>query len=163
MFVYEDLIKKSLFGLKFFKQTWIGKVFGKLLAEYYATIDFEVVNLVIPVPLHWLRYYKRGYNQAEVIATSFCKNTGLPLGKHILRRCRHTRPQKELTDQERMQNLMNAFSINARQKKQIRGKKILLIDDIYTTGTTIDYCSKLLYENGAESVSFLTIAIGNGM
>lgn len=163
MYSYEGRIKKSLFGLKFFNQTWVGEVFGKLLSEYYQNIGFPAVDLVIPIPLHFFRQYKRGYNQAEIIAARFCKELKLDLEARIIRRSKWTKPQKDLSDLERIENMKNAFSIPMQKVKIVKGKKILIIDDIYTTGTTIDCCSKLLYESGAECVYFLTIAIGNGI
>lgn len=163
MYIYEGAVKQSLFGLKFFNQTWIGARFGKLMAEFYKEQCLPEVDLVLPIPLHYFRYLKRGYNQAEILGRHFSEFAHLPYDSHIIWRSKWTKPQKDLSDIERIHNMSNAFSIRKNKQSEIKGKKILLIDDIYTTGTTIDSCSKLLYEYGAENVYFLTIAIGNGI
>jgi competence protein ComFC len=163
MFVYEGKVKKSLFALKFFNQTWIGLSFGKLLAEFYKEQGLPDVDLVIPIPLHFFRRLHRGYNQAEIIGKSFCKYTHYTYASTCIRRHKWTKPQKDLSDVERVWNMENAFSLKKNAENAIKGKKILLIDDIYTTGTTMDSCSKLLYEFGAVKVFCSTIAIGNGI
>ncbi len=161
MYVYEGVIKKSLFGLKFFKHTWIGHKYGKLLAKFYMENQLWEVDLVIPVPLHKGRYIERGYNQAEIITKAFCKEKLLPYNTKILRRIKATTPQKDLTDINRQKNMIKAFKVT--DKSVINNKKILLIDDIYTTGATIDGCAKVLLECGADKIYFLTIAIGKGL
>jgi len=163
MYVYEGAIKKSLFGLKFFHETWVGKTFGQLLAQYYLELELFEVDLVLPIPLHILRRIKRGYNQAEIVGQSFSLYAKLIYESNALLRHKWTKPQKDLTEIERKSNLENAFSLKKSKVDLIKGKRILLIDDIYTTGTTIDSCAKLLYENGANKVYFLTIAIGSGL
>jgi len=161
MFVYNTTVKKSLFGLKFFKHTWIGYVFGKLLAEFYIEENFNKVDMVIPVPLHYYRYLERGYNQAEILTKEFSNVTKIPMELKVLKRFRKTAPQKNLTDRQRCVNTLEAFRVY--NEKRIVGKRILLIDDIYTTGSTIDGCAKALIEKGAKEIYFLTVAIGDGL
>lgn len=163
MLVYNTLTKKSLSGLKFFGYTWIGKIYGKLLAEYFQKWCHYPVDFVIPVPIHWTRYVQRGYNQAEVIAYSFSIYSQLDILPKGLKRIRHTKPQKELNEQERIQNLSLAFKVNKKYISDIQGKNVLIIDDIYTTGSTIDGCTKALRQAGASQVYFLTVAIGDGI
>lgn len=160
VFVYEGLIKKSLFGLKFFKHTWLGYGFGRILAGYYRQENLWNVDLIVPVPLHLFRFMERGYNQAEIIAKNLGQDLKIPCNSRILSRAKVTRPQKDLTDDERFHNLKLAFKVKNRE--EIVGKKILLIDDIYTTGATIDSCAKALLDEGASKVYFLTLAIGRG-
>jgi ComF family protein len=163
MLVYNSFVKKSLFGLKFFNQTWIGKVYGRWLAEYYADSDLPIVDFIIPVPLHYTRYLKRGYNQAELLAKTFCDETGIKLLPKGLQRKGHTKAQKDLSNKQRQVNMIHAFRVNVRYKKLLEGKRVLLIDDIYTTGATIDTCAGELLQSGAKEVFFLTVAIGNGL
>ncbi len=160
VFVYEGIIKKSLFGLKFFKQTWLGERFGRILADYYRHEGLWDVDLIIPVPLHLFRYLERGYNQAEIIARTLGLDLDLPCDSQVLYRKKMTKPQKNLKDDERIHNLDSAFKVKKRDR--IVGKKILLIDDIYTTGATIDSCAKALLDEGASEIYFLTLAIGRG-
>lgn len=103
---------------------------------------------------------ERGYNQAEIIAKNLGQDLKIPCNSRILSRAKVTRPQKDLTDDERFHNLKLAFKVKNRE--EIVGKKILLIDDIYTTGATIDSCAKALLDEGASKVYFLTLAIGRG-
>ncbi|MFQ7550765.1 MAG: ComF family protein [Blautia marasmi] len=114
---------------------------------------------MIPVPLHPKRMEKRGYNQAEIIAGEIGRILQLPVDTKTVVRRVNTKPQKELNDKERRSNLRSAFAV--RQPK-LPWKKILIIDDIYTTGSTVDGVSLALKAAGAEQVYFLTIAIGTG-
>lgn len=163
MFVYNEFLKKSLFGLKFFKHTWIGAEYGKLLGDYYIQQGLPDVDLIIPIPLHMIRYLERGYNQAEIIACELARSINKPIYANCLKRNKNTKPQKDLSDKQRPLNMLKAFRVKAKYSDKIKNKKILLIDDIYTTGATIDGCAKVLLENGAHEVYFLTVAIGDGL
>ena len=99
---------------------------------------------------------KRGYNQAELIAEAFGKQTGLSVEKKLLQRRKNTKPQKDLDPIQRRANMRGAFIT----KSDLQGENILLIDDIYTTGTTIDEAAGALKKAGAGGVYFLVIAIG---
>jgi len=163
MFVYNEFIKKSLFGLKFFKHTWIGHEYGKLLGEYYINQDLGEIDFIVPVPLHKFRNLERGYNQAEIIANSLGTSIEKPMISQCLKRNKNTKPQKDLSDKQRPLNMLKAFKVNNKYINVIKNKKILLVDDIYTTGSTIDGCAKVLIDSGASEVYFLTVAIGDGL
>jgi len=163
MFVYNEFLKKSLFGLKFFKQSWIGAEYGKLLGDYYLEHNLPDVDLIIPVPLHMIRYLERGYNQAEIIARELARSIDKPMYTNYLKRKRNTKPQKDLSDKQRPLNMLKAFRIKRQVSDKIKNKRILLVDDIYTTGATIDGCAKELLDKGAREVYFLTVAIGDGL
>lgn len=117
------------------------------------------IDLLIPIPLHKSRRRKRGFNQAELIAKGLGRELEIPVSANYLLRTRKTSPQKELNDQERKNNLKNAFQV---VNYDVKFKKVLLIDDIYTTGSTIDAAASVLLESGAEKVYFLSISIGRG-
>ena len=102
---------------------------------------------------------KRGYNQAELIANELSQMTHIPVDSDILKRVVNTTPQKELNDKERAKNLKNAFQVN---EYIVQYKKIVLVDDIYTTGATLDACAKALKEAGAEKIYFVAACIGTG-
>lgn len=163
MFVYNDALKKSLFGLKFFKHTWIGKEYGKLLGDYYTQQHLPDIDLIMPIPLHSIRYIERGFNQAEIIASYLAMTIDKPMYNNYIKRSKNTKPQKDLSDKQRPLNMLKAFKVNQRHIDKIKDKKILLVDDIYTTGATMDGCAKVLLENGAREVYFLTVAIGDGL
>lgn len=162
MFVYDEILRKSLYGLKFYNKTWVGRVFGKMAADFHLEEEMPMVDLVVPVPLHYLRRLRRGYNQAEVIAKEFSRVRGIPYGEVLIRR-KYTQPQRELTPKERYENLVKAIEVKEGRAQCVIGKRILLMDDIYTTGSTMDSCAQVLKRAGANEVYFLVAAIGNGL
>lgn len=115
------------------------------------------VDVVVPVPVHPARRRKRGFNQAELLADALSAGLELPVRTDALRRTRKTEPQKNLSPAERLKNLEKAF-----EAESVRGLRILLVDDIYTTGSTIEACSHILKENGVSAVYFLCVSIGMG-
>lgn len=115
----------------------------------------ERPDLIVPVPLHWLRRWRRGYDQAWRLASALSHRTGIPCGQ-VLRRKRKTRPQTSLTRAERRLNVRGAFE--APRPDRIRGKTVLLVDDVYTTGATLGECAKSLRAAGARRVIVLTVA-----
>lgn len=116
-------------------------------------------DALVPIPLHKTRKRKRGFNQAQLLAEKLGKRLEIPVEKRILERTKKTGPQKELNDVQRRANLKNAFQV---RQNDVRLKRIVLVDDIYTTGSTIDAAAAVLLEHGAEKVHFLTICIGRG-
>lgn len=157
IFAYGTVLQQSLIKLKYENRQEYGTFYGEF-AAYYAKkqISNWGIEVLIPIPLHAKRMQKRGYNQAEIIASAMGKCLEIPMDGEILKRVRNTRPQKELTEIERQQNLKLAFQISGRMKY----KNILLIDDIYTTGATVNAAAETLKNAGAEKVYFLSIAIG---
>ena len=157
IFPYSTLLQNSLFQLKYGKRQEYGTFYGEL-AAYYSRDKIKnwEIDMVIPIPLHPRRLEKRGYNQAEIIAQAFGKKLDISVEKKILKRQKNTKPQKELNHQERKKNMKNAFVV----QKKLNGENILLIDDIYTTGSTIEEAAKELKKAGAQNIFFLTIAIG---
>jgi len=131
----------------------------ELIRNCGAAVKSWEPEALIPIPLHKSRQRKRGFNQAELVAKGLGRNLGIPVYSGWLVRVKKTRPQKELNDSERKQNLKNAFQLT---RNDVRLKKVLLIDDIYTTGSTIDATAALLREYGVEKVYFLSICIGRG-
>ncbi len=116
-------------------------------------------DVIIPVPLHRARRRKRGYNQAQILAENLGKMLCIPVDSKSLARRKKTSPQKKLGHNERKKNLKNAFAVTSAFRPV---RKVLLADDIYTTGNTLDAAAKALKEKGVEKVYFLTISIGQG-
>ena len=132
----------------------------RIYGEFYAKEMFRIYGrLIIPIPLHRKKKRLRGYNQAEIIARNLGEIMDIPVDCKSVIRNRYTRPQKELNDKERKKNLKQAFSITSQWANY---KNVLVIDDIYTTGSTIDTVTKELKSRGARKVYFLTISIGQG-
>lgn len=157
IFPYGSVLQESLFKLKYGKRQEYGSFYGQIAAVYSREIIRNWgVEIIIPIPLHRKRMEKRGYNQAELIAGALGKTLCIPVDSRLMKRKVNTRPQKELDYRERKQNMKNAFFL----KGENRYRRILLVDDIYTTGSTIEAAAELLKRNGAENVFFLTIAMG---
>lgn len=111
-------------------------------------------DLIVPVPLHPRRLRERGFNQALLLAQAF---TGLPLARELLVRVRHTPPQTTLKNpKERRENVRGAFAVP--RPELVRGKKVLLVDDVFTTGATVRECARTLRRAGAREVLVLTVA-----
>ena len=115
----------------------------------------EPVDLIVPVPMHWLRRWRRGFNQAESLARVVSRRTGLGVCT-ALRRTRKTAAQAVLTHAERRENLAGVFRVP--RPEIVRGKTILLMDDVFTTGATASACAQVLKKAGAKAVILLTLA-----
>ena len=159
-FSYSNALRKSMYNFKYnnrrenaaFYADAIYRTKGHIIKSWDAQV-------YIPVPIHKKRMKKRGYNQAELIANELSQMTHIPVDSDILMRVVNTTPQKELNDKERAKNLKNAFQV---RKTIVQYKKIVLVDDIYTTGATLDACAKALKEAGAEKIYFVAACIGTG-
>ncbi|MBL0317896.1 MAG: ComF family protein [Alphaproteobacteria bacterium] len=116
------------------------------------------IDMILPVPMYWTRYLKRTYNQAYLLAHSLAKQTGIPLAAGILIRRKSTRYQAKLTRKQRQQNVKHAFAIKPKKRNQIEGKHILLVDDVLSTGATLESCCHKLLAAGAASVDVVTLA-----
>jgi ComF family protein len=160
LWVYEGLVKQAIYDYKYKGKKEYGVLFAKEVVRYYNETKEWSVDMVIPVPLYKKRLKERGFNQAEVIASILSKELGLkPSSDKALRRLKPTIPQKDLSDTDRRMNVHNAFCADG---SWVKGQRILLIDDIYTTGSTINACTKALLEVGAKEVYYMAIAIGRG-
>jgi len=147
---------------KYRDRSWIGKKLGDILADRMRLEDIRY-DIIIPVPIHASREKARGYNQASVMADRVGRITGHAVRKDVLVRSKATAPMKDLNISERAENLKGAFKVCRGREKDIAGKDILLIDDIYTTGATADSCCTVLKAGGAEKVYFLTFAAGGNV
>lgn len=159
-FAYSDAMKKSMYAFKYNnRREYAGFYAQALLEQYEGIVRGWQAQALIPVPLHKARYRSRGYNQAEVLAKEIGRRTGIRMDAGTLVRVKKTKPQKELNDRERNNNIENAFQID---KNGVRYKCVVLVDDIYTTGATIDECALTLKAGGADRVYFMTVCVGNG-
>jgi ComF family protein len=122
-------------------------------------LDGAAYDLVVPMPLHWRRHWKRGFNQAKLLAGYVARRRGIPM-LDAVRRVRATATQAGLTNSNRRKNVSGAFRVAARYRKNgaLSGKRILLIDDVMTTGATGAACARALKRAGARSVTLLTLA-----
>ena len=132
---------------------------GEAAALYQDWVFKNQIEVIVPVPMYRWKKRRRGYNQAETFARALGRELGLPVDAGLVRRVRNTVPQKELNGGQRAANLKNAFQLAA---DIVKYKKILLVDDIYTTGTTIDTVSEVLLKGGAERIYYICVSIGAG-
>ncbi len=158
LWVHKGVVPWSIYQFKYHNRRIYGEFYAKELYRLYGQKLKEWgIDVIVPVPLHPKKRRKRGYNQTEIIARQLGKLTGIPVEKKWVKRIRYTEPQKKLNDKERKKNLENAFSIRNIHNKY---ERVLLIDDIYTTGSTIDTIAKQLLEKCNKKAWFLTISIG---
>lgn len=116
-------------------------------------------SLIVPVPLYWMRQRKRRFNQAEEIGKKLSAHTGIPI-RNALKRTRNTQTQTRFSRAKRLENLDSAFALKWRYKKLVQGKSLILLDDVFTTGSTANECAKILKNGGAERVVVLTVLRG---
>ena len=161
LWLHKEPVAGALYRFKYHNRRNYGKIFaGELAARYADQLRRWEAEEIIPVPLHRSRRRKRGFNQAEILARELGAATGIPVRTDVLFRVKKTSPQKSLGKKERQANLKGAFAVSGAWKP---GKNVVLIDDIYTTGATLDRAAKMLRKAGARNVYFLTISIGQGI
>ncbi|MGN0497401.1 MAG: ComF family protein [Lachnospiraceae bacterium] len=160
VFNYTGNIKKALYDFKYKNQRVYSRFFCDCIYYRYKD-DLKALALdgIVPVPIHKKKKKSRGYNQAELIASHLGEKLMIPVFPNYLIRVVNTNPQKELSDKERLKNLKNAFKIGT---NKIKLNKVLLVDDIYTSGATIEACTRVLLESGVKEVYYTSIAIGQG-
>lgn len=156
--VYEGNLKELIHNFKFNNKPYLYKSLAHMLVlTYILQIKSKnKIDAVTYVPMHKNRLKERGFNQCELLANEFCKKTNLPLLKNLLIKTRHTKSQANLSMKDRKVNLINAFEIT--NKDIVQGKNILLIDDIFTTGSSCEECSIVLKKFGANQIIVLTVA-----
>jgi ComF family protein len=150
---YEGPLQQLVHLFKYAKiESLSGPLSGFLLQALPLEAKFD---LVMAMPMHWRKRWERGFNQAELLATPIARRYGVPLSAN-LRRSRYTKSQAGLTEAERRQNLRGSFLL--RRPEQIAGQRVLLIDDVFTTGSTLRAAAAVLKAGGAAHVSALTLA-----
>ncbi len=144
----------ALHRYKYHRDVTLAPVLGDLLAERCPLPP--QYDLVLPVPLHLSRLRWRGFNQSLLLARPLARRFGLPLDPFVLLRTRATRPQVHLDETDRRRNITGAFAV--RDRGAVRGRRILLVDDVYTTGATVDECARTLRRAGARHIDVLVLA-----
>lgn len=149
--LYEDAAAKAIRRYKYRPDSTFSRQLGHMISSYNLPEGFDVI---IPVPLHIKRLRERGFNQSLLLSRAVGKRHGITVDRFALKRVRWTEPQVTLSKKERKINVNGAFEVHG----DVRGKNILLIDDVYTTGATVGECSRVLRKKGAKTVAVLTLA-----
>lgn len=151
----------SIYRFKYGGRQEYAGFFGEEMARGLGSfIDNVNPDGLIPVPLHKKRERKRGYNQAALLARAIGDCTGIPVYERFLLRIRNTSPLKEQNPKERQNNLKKAFKV---AENDVKLKRVIIVDDIYTTGSTIDEAAAELQSNGVDQVYFIALACGEGV
>lgn len=159
VFQYTGVVKDSLIRFKFYNRPGYYRTYARLIAlRLVKMVDIKQYDMVLSVPLHKQKEFSRGYNQAFLISRALCRELKLPEGSRLLKRFIHTDTQSLLDKEKRLQNVKGAFIVKA--PENIKGKSLLLVDDILTTGSTLEECSRMLKEAGALRVTAVVVASG---
>ena len=156
--VYEGVVRDAIRRFKFMKRKGLSEPLGILLVKYLSqspTLEMEEIDVVIPVPLHQKRQRERGFNQAHLLAEVISRYYDKPV-LPALERVKNTQAQFDLDRKDRFVNIRDAFRVA--DNKAVYNKQVLLFDDIYTTGSTIAECAKVLKIAGAKRVEVLTLS-----
>lgn len=154
---YDDHSRGLVLDYKHGDKTERTKAFVAMLAQAGRGL-FNDCDLIVPVPLHWTRLFQRRYNQSALLALGLGKRVGIPVLADALVRKKKTAPQGHLTRSKREKNIQGAFAVKPGKGAAIKGKNILLIDDVLTTGVTVSASARTLLRAGAAKVDVLTLA-----
>lgn len=158
VFVYNDSVRQSIYKYKYRARREYADYYAKEIEKaLHEKIQAWHADALIPVPLYAVKKRKRGFNQAEILAKKLGRALDITVDTKIITRCRKTRPQKELNVEQRQNNLKKAFKTRG---NDVKLKTVIIIDDIYTTGSTIDAMASVLKNIGIKNVYFISLAIG---
>lgn len=154
---YTDEIEKLISRLKYHRGkkegVLLGGIIGEKGLEYFRTWSSD---FLVPVPLHSVRQRERGYNQSEILCETLVEHFGIPMKKDIVIRLRNTKSQTRLTARERQENVRDAFRV--KNPEMVKGKRVVLVDDVMTTGATLNSCAHALKKAGAVEIVGLAAA-----
>lgn len=157
-FKYEDIIRNKIIDYKFNEKAYLSKTFEKMITKNEKIYSFlKKYDIILYVPMFKKRKLERGYNQTEIIAKQLGKSLGISLEENNLIKVIDTKKQSTLTKTERAENVKNVFAV--RKADRIINKNVIIFDDIYTTGNTVNECSKILKKAGAGEIAVITIAV----
>lgn len=155
--VYDDASRPLILGFKYGDRTYAAVTFAHWLQRYGQELT-EQADMIVPVPLHRWRLWRRRFNQSALLAHALGQRAGLPCHADLLVRQRATPQQKGLSAQGRRDNVRKAFAVNPGHAQNLKGKTVILVDDVFTSGATLSECAKTLRKAGASRVFALTLA-----
>lgn len=155
--LYSGNVRKAILRLKYGRQAPVGLSLSLFIRDHHGQFfPSDAFDRIVPVPLHPKRLREREFNQCVLLARPLAAHLGIPLDLDAVERVRHTSPQSASTQSERRKNLRGAFLV--RKSTRFRGRSILLFDDVYTTGATLEELARSILAAGAERVAALTLA-----
>ena len=155
--IYDGIIKTLVKDLKYYKKKKLALIQAQIMFEYWQQLDIQDEYIILPVPIHPHRLKERKYNHMDLVAKEFAKLTNFEVNNDFLLRIKDTQKQFKLNKKERIQNIRNAFDIN-KEVELPKDKNILIIDDITSTGITLEEIIKLLKKNGYKNIKAITLA-----
>lgn len=154
---YDDVARTLVHSLKYQDRTDLAPAMGRWMARAGRTLLTEA-DMLVPVPLHWRRAWRRRYNQSGALAKVIERQSGVKVNADVLRRVRATEQQIGLSRAQRATNVQGAFQVSADRQSEVQGRKIVLIDDVLTSGATLDACARALLRAKAAQVDALVFA-----
>jgi len=154
---YDDVARTLVHALKYQDRTDLAPAMGRWMARAGREL-LEEADALVPVPLHWRRGWSRRYNQSGALARVIARQSGVKLLTEALRRVRPTQQQIGLSRPQRASNVQGAFKVAAQRASEIQGRRVILVDDVLTSGATVDACARALLRAKAESVDVLVFA-----
>lgn len=157
IFRYEGIIRNKIIEYKFEDKGYLYKMFAKIILSYKKTCNFiKKYDVIIPVPISKKRKKKRGYNQSELVANELAQKLNQDIWTDIIIKKKDNKPQSELNKLERIKNVEDIYKIN--KPIEVKNKKVLLLDDIYTTGSTVNEIARKLKQNQTQEIGVITLA-----
>ncbi|MEN3037748.1 MAG: ComF family protein [Candidatus Kryptonium sp.] len=161
-FKEESAIQILIHELKYQNKSSIGLLLGEIVGNAIKDDpDFSTADALVPVPLHKIRLRERGYNQSELISKGISKVIKINVQNDLLIRVRNTETQTKLNLDQRKENVKDAFVVNDKHKNFVNGRKFIIVDDVITTGATINECAKALISSGASGVFAVSVAVAS--
>lgn len=159
LYRYEGLIRNMIIKCKFNEKPYIYRIFAREIINSIKLYEnIKNCDIIIPVPIHKKRELERGYNQTDIICKIISNSLEKKLYSNILIKIQNNEPQSKLNRVQRKKNVLGVYKVNDKYLKKILKKTILLVDDVYTTGATVNECSKILKQSGVKKVIVLVIA-----
>ena len=154
---YDDIARTLVHAFKYGDRIDLAPGMGRWMAHAGREL-LDGADALVPVPLHWRRLWARRFNQAAALTQVISKETGVAVAHDVLKRVRATRQQVGLTQSERDTNVQGAFAVTADGRSYLRGKRVVLVDDVLTSGATVDNCARVLLRGGALAVDVVIFA-----
>jgi len=154
---YDEIARTLVHALKYGDRLDLAPMMGRWLAQAGGELLAEA-DALVPVPLHWRRHWARRFNQSALLAAAVAKASGVPIAANALKRVKSTPQQVGLSRAQRAANIQGAFRVPAEGKAEVAGRRLILVDDVLTSGVTAEGCAKVLLRAGAHNVDVLVFA-----